>query len=148
MDILQEFLAYAGDFEKTYLDDDWSRLRRYFADDAVYEVKSDSFGCRLVGPQAIFAGIKKSLDGFDRKFDKRDIEITSGPEVSGDEMRVGWAVTYEKEGLSPFVLRGRSTARYAGGKIAHLSDGYDPSVITDFQAWESRNGVHLDPSYT
>ena len=148
MDVLQQFLAYAGDFEKTYVDDDWSRLRRYFTDDAVYEVKSDSFGCRLVGPTAIFAGIKKSLDGFDRKFAKRSIDITSGPDVSGNEIRVGWSVTYEKEGLAPFVLRGRSVARYAGDKIAHLSDGYDSSVAAEFEAWERDNGVHLDPSYT
>jgi hypothetical protein len=148
MDIIQAFIGYAGDFEKTYVDDDWSRLHRYFADDAVYEVKSDSFGCRLVGPAAIFRGMKKSLDGFDRKFTKRDIAITSGPEVSGNEMRVGWEVTYEKEGLSPFVLRGHSVARYAGDKIAYLSDGYDPSVTADFQAWEGENDFHLDPSYT
>src|SRR6185369_14569969 len=82
MDIMRQFLAYAGDFERTYADDDWSRLYQYFADDAVYEVKATSFGCRLQGPQAIFAGIKKSLDGFDRKFEKRDIEVTSGPEIS------------------------------------------------------------------
>ena len=111
-------------------------------------MKSESFGCRLVGPAAIFAGMKKSLDGFDRKFDKRDIEITSGPEVSGDEMLVGWKVTYAKEGLSPFVLPGRSVARYADGKIAHLSDVYDPSVTPSFEAWERENHVHLDPSYT
>src|SRR6185503_5087987 len=93
MDIMQQFLAYAGDFERTLADDDWSRLRRYFADDAVYEVKAP-FGCRLTGPTAIFAGIKKSLDGFDRKFAKRDIEVTSGPEVSADEIRMGWKVVY------------------------------------------------------
>ena len=37
MDILQQFLAYAGDFEKTLADDDWSRLHKYFCDDAVYD---------------------------------------------------------------------------------------------------------------
>ena len=148
MDIMQQFLAYAGDFEKTLADDDWSRLGRYFADDAVYEVKSDSFGCRLVGPAAIFRGMKKSLDGFDRKFAKRDIDVTSGPEVSGDGMRLGWEVVYSKEGLSPFVLRGHSAVRYAGDKIAYLSDVYDPSVQTEFDAWQRENRVRLDPSYT
>lgn len=147
MDILQHFLAYAGDFEKTLADDDWSRLGAYFADDAVYEVKSDSFGCRLVGPRAIFAGMKKSLDGFDRKFSERNIEITSGPEVAGDELRVGWRVTYGKDGLSPFVLAGRSVARFADGRIAYLCDGYDPGVTADFERWERENHARLDPSY-
>jgi hypothetical protein len=148
MDVMQQFLKYAGDFEKTYADDDWTRLRQYFADDAVYEVKAESFGCRLVGPAAIFAGIKKSLDGFDRKFAKRDIDVTSGPDVAGGEIRLGWTVVYSKDGVPPFTLRGRSIARYAGDKIAYLSDVYDPSMEAEFAAWERKSGMRLDPSYT
>jgi len=30
------FIAYALDFERTYQDDDWSRLEPYFAEDVVY----------------------------------------------------------------------------------------------------------------
>ena len=111
METLQRFLAYAGDFEKSFADDDWARLRPHFADDAVYEVAAASFPCRLVGPAAIFAGFKKSLDGFDRRFDGRDVAVTSGPEIDGDELRVGWAVTYSQADLPPFVLRGHSTVR-------------------------------------
>jgi hypothetical protein len=148
MDILQSFLAYAGDFEKTLADDDWTRLGQYFADDAVYEVKGGSFDCRLVGPRAIFAGMKKSLDGFDRKFTARKIDVTSGPEVDGAELRAGWSVTYEREGLTPFVLRGRSKARYRDGKIAYLADDYDAGVEGELAAWQQANGVELDPSYT
>ncbi len=63
MDVLQQFGLYAAEFELTYKDDDWSRLYPYFTDDAVYEVKAKSFGCKLTGPKAIFAGMKKSRDG-------------------------------------------------------------------------------------
>jgi hypothetical protein len=148
MDITQRFIAYAGDFEKTFADDDWTRLRQYFADDAVYEVKSKSIGCRLTGPAAIFKGIKKSLDGFDRKFATRDIEVTSGPEISGDEMQIGWKVTYTKPGVPPFVLRGRSTARYVGDKIAYLSDAYDAAMDEEMAAWQRESGMQVDASYT
>jgi hypothetical protein len=148
MEILQSFLAYAGDFEKTLADDDWTRLRPHFADGAVYEVKAQSFGCRLVGPEAIFAGMKKSLDGFDRKFDGRDLEVTEGPQVEGDELRAGWKVVYRKAGLEPYELRGRSVARYRDGRIVYLEDSYDADVDAGFAAWQSRNGLALDPSYT
>jgi hypothetical protein len=148
MDIITEFSTYAGEFELTFKDDDWTRLRRFFADDAVYEVKAQAFGCRLVGPDAIFRGIKKSLDGFDRKFTGREIALTSGPEVDGDEIRLGWTVTYTKEGLPPFVLRGRSTARYRDGQIAYLCDSYEPSVEAEFGDWQSATGVAVDASYT
>ena len=105
-------------------------------------------GCRLTGPAAIFAGMKKSLDGFERKFAKRDIEVTSGPEIFGDEMRMGWKVVYTKVDLPPFVLRGNSIVRYADGKIVHLADSYDPSVAAELAAWQRTSGVALDPSYT
>ena len=147
MDTLSHFMQYAADFEKTLADDDWSRLRQYFADDAVYEVTSDSFGCKLTGPDAIFKGIKKSLDGFDRKFEGRSIDFTSGPEVAGETLRVGWAVTYRKEGKSPYVLRGSTEARSRDGKIAYMADSYDASVGPDAAAWMQQNGITLDPSY-
>jgi hypothetical protein len=148
MENLQQFMAYAGDFEKTLADDDWTRLRRYFADDAVYEVNGAAFGCRLEGPEAIFRGMKKSLDGFDRKFSGRDLNVTSGPEIDGDELRLGWEVTYHSNEWSPFVLRGRSMVRYRDGLIVHLADSYDPSVETEAAAWQRENGVTLDASYT
>jgi SnoaL-like domain len=147
MDTLTRFMAYARDFEQTLVDDDWSRIRPYFADDAVYEVDSEAFGCRLSGPDRIFAGIQKSLNGFDRKFDGRDIEVTSGPDVDGDELRVGWAVTYRKEGLAPYVLRGRSRARYRDGRIVHLLDAYEPGVTAEQTAWMRENGLEFDGSY-
>ena len=113
MDNLTAFMRYAADFEKTLADDDWSRLRQYFAPDAVYEVKAPGFPCRLQGPDAIFKGMKKSLDGFDRKFDGRSVDVTKGPEITADGLSMEWAVTYRKAGKTPYVLRGASDVRFA-----------------------------------
>jgi hypothetical protein len=148
MDNLTQFQLYAADFEKTLADDDWSRLRRYFADDAQYEVKSQSFGCSLRGPDAIFKGIKKSLDGFDRKFDGRDVEITSPPALTADGFGVDWELTYRKEGKTPYVLRGHTDVRYRDGKIAYLADSYDDARVgAETAAWMKQNGMQIDPSY-
>jgi hypothetical protein len=147
MDNLTAFLGYAADFEKTLADDDWGRLRQYFASDAVYEVKAPGFGCRLVGPEAIFRGMKKSLDGFDRKFDGRSVDVTRGPEVTADGLSMSWAVTYRKAGKEPYVLRGASDVRYRDGKIVSLVDSYDDSVGPEAAAWMQANGMVLDPSY-
>ena len=147
MGIVESFMAYAADFEKTLVDDDWSRLERYFHDDALYRVESELFGCELRGRDAIFAGIKKSLDGFDRQFEGRDIALDEGPIVSDDELSVAWTVTYRKEGLSPFVLRGRSRARIEGDLITLLVDSYDERVGPEAEAWMQETGIRLDPSY-
>ena len=148
MGTLERFLAYAADFEKTLADDDWSRLTQYFREDAVYRVESGLFGCELTGRDAIFAGMKKSLDGFDRHFPEREISVTEGPEVDGDEMRVSWTVTYHREALPDFLLRGRSTARIRDGEIALLVDSYDDRVESELKGWMRETGLELDPSYT
>ena len=147
MENLSRFMQYAADFEQTLVDDDWSRLRRYFADDALYEVEAEGFGCSLRGPDAIFAGIKKSLDGMDRKFDGRDVQVTDGPHSDGEGLRMGWTLTYRKHGKTPYVLRGRTEVRYRDGKIAFMADRYDPSVKGEAAAWMRQNDMLLDPSY-
>ena len=141
------FMQYAAAFEETFKDDDWSRLRQYFTEDAVYEIRSETFPAKLHGPDAIFKGMKKSLDGFDRKFDTRTIAIVDPPVFEGDTMRVGWEVTYGKTGTTPYVLPGRTTARFRDGKIAELVDAYDASVGPAAAKWMRESGVVVDPSY-
>jgi len=144
----ERFLSYAADFEKTYVDDDWSRLTPHFTEDAIYRVESDLFGCELTGPAAILAGMRKSLDGFDRHFAEREIAVTEGPTVEDEEMHVGWTVTYRRDELPPFVLRGESRARVRDGKISLLVDAYDDRVAGEVADWMRKTGVKLDPSYT
>jgi hypothetical protein len=145
---LECFGAYAADFEKTYKDDDWSRLDRYFAPDATYQVTGEPFTATLKGRDAIFKGIKKSLDGFDRRFATRDIALEGAPEVEGDTVSLPWAVTYNRAGNPPLVLRGRSKAKFAGERIVELTDSYDQPAIEVTTAWMRQHGRDLDPSYT
>ncbi|MEM7409987.1 MAG: hypothetical protein AAF430_07125 [Myxococcota bacterium] len=145
---LERFLPYAADFEKTLVDDDWARLTPYFAEDSVYLVESDRFGAELTGPDAIFAGMKKSLDGFDRVFESRDVR-PSDPEIEDDSLEVDWSIIYHKPGLPDFVLEGRSRVEYRDGVIARLVDSYDEAATNQaLAAWTADTGIQLDPSYT
>ena len=145
---LECFGAYAADFEKTYQDDDWSRLDRYFAPDATYQVKGDPFTTNLKGREAIFKGIKKSLDGFDRRFATRDIALEGAPEIEGDTVSLPWSVTYNRDGNPPLVLRGRSSAKFSDERIVELTDSYDKPALESTGAWMRQHGGDLDPSYT
>ena len=147
MSFLDRFIAYAADFEQTYLDDDWSRLERYFTEDAVYEVKNVPFACRLEGRAAVLRGIRKSLDGFDRKFAVRRVEVTGAPEILPDGVAVPWKGTYEGEALEPVTIRGRSQARYLGDRIVYLSDTYEDGIGERTMAWARKHGGEFDPSY-
>src|SRR5512132_2341033 len=100
---LQRFGSYAQDFEATLKDDDWSRLAQYFTPDATYEVSGDPFTCSIRGRDAIFTGLKKSLDGFDRRFATRETGLEGVPVVDGDTVSLSWAVTYTRPGALPLV---------------------------------------------
>jgi hypothetical protein len=148
MTILEKFTAYAKDFEQTFIDDDWTRLNGYFADDAVYEVRGVGFGCDLLGRSNIFRGIKRSLDNFDRRFDSRKIEVTSVPEVSEDTFSASWTVTYTKAGAPPFLLRGHTVVTYAGGRIIEMIDSYTEEMGREAAAWISQHAPDFNPAYT
>jgi len=141
------FLAYAQDFEQTYDDDDWSRIERHFAPDAVYEVRNAAFGCRLGGVQAILAGLRRSLDGFDRRLPKRALALTDGPNETPDTVSFGWTATYAAAGAPAFVLRGRSTARFRGDVIVELADEYPDGMDAEAAAWLAAHAPTLNPSY-
>jgi hypothetical protein len=147
MDYIQRFLAYAQDFERTYKDDDWQRLKQYFADDAVYEVQNAPIACRIQGRDAILAGIRKSLDGFDRKFDVRRIEVTTAPELLDDGLTVGWAGTYEKEGIPSMTMTAHTDVHYDGDLIKYMTDVYDAPAPATVK-WFMAHGRKFDGSYT
>ena len=147
MSALQQFFAYAMAFEQTYDDDDWARLEPFFAPDAVYEVRNSALACRLEGRAAILAGLRKSLDGFDRRFAKRTLDVTDGPHEQDDAVSIGWTGTYAVPGALPLVLRGRSTARFRDGVIHELVDEYPTGMDAEVGDWLARNAPGADPSY-
>ncbi len=53
MEPAKQFLEYATAFEQTFADDDWARLKPYFAADAVYAVTGEApLGGRWEGRKA------------------------------------------------------------------------------------------------
>jgi len=46
--LLARFRAYEEDFERTFVDDDWHRLEKYFAANAVYSTRVTGCVCRGV----------------------------------------------------------------------------------------------------
>jgi hypothetical protein len=148
MTLTERFLEYAMEFEKTFADDDWSRLERFFTPGATYEVRNAPFACRLEGRDAIFRGIRKSLDGFDRRFASRELEANDPPKEDGDTVTFGWKGTYRKEGAPPLTIRGQSVARYEGDRIVELSDTFDGALLPEVGAWLQKHGQGFDPSYT
>lgn len=146
MELVPRFLAYAQAFEETYRDDSWTRLEPFFAEDAVYEVENSPFACRVEGREAIFRAIRKSIDGFDRRFDQRDLEVLAPPTEADGEVHIPWAATYVLGDHPPLRITARTRARYEGGRIVHLVDSYD-GAGGDLSPWAGLTDPPLDPSY-
>ncbi len=148
---LEVVMAYANAFEETYADDDWSRLAPYFAEDAVYEVVGGPLACRLQGREAIFAGLKKSLDTLDRRCSDRSIKLTDGPDVedtpAGGTVSMGWHASYQYRDAPREGFPGRSVATVNDGVITELRDEYDDAEMETFVAWMAQYGEGLSGSY-
>jgi hypothetical protein len=143
----QCLMAYAMAFEETYQDDDWTRLAPFFAEDATYEVIGGALTCKIQGRDAIFRGLKKSIDGLDRRCDSRSVELTGSPEVDGDRVEIDWKVHYERGDAPRLSFAGRSIATVTDDHITSLVDRYDDAEVEKIGAWMQQYGQGLDGSY-
>ena len=148
---LQVFMDYASAFEETYADDDWSRLTRFFPEGATYEVRGGPLACKITGRDEVFAGLKKSLNGLDRRCNDRKLELTDGPNIvdagEGAEISLGWNVIYQYKEAPKVTLPGRSVFNIADGVIVAMRDEYDDEEMQAVGAWMLEYGEGLDGSY-
>lgn len=140
-------MVYALDFERVLKDGDWERLEQYFTEDAVFEVKNAAFACRLEGRNAVLAGLRKSVTGFDLRCDSRKARVTRGPEMNGDQVEMAWTVTYGMAGAPDFVLVGASVAQYEGDRIRYLYDHYPDGMSDEAIAWSRAYAPNFNASY-
>ena len=78
---LEQFAAYAADFEETFADDNWERISSRFDQNIKYVVTGSPYDCELRGRDTVLAGLKRALDGFDRRFENREISANGEPTV-------------------------------------------------------------------
>ena len=137
MSILDRYRAYADAFEESYVDDDWSRVAPFFAEQAVYEGDPDGRG-----RDAVLAKLKNGVDSFDRRMDSRTPDFQT-PSVTGETLTMKWKVTYTKGGLPDLVISGVETAVFEGDQIALLRDTFDPEAQKALEQWMAEHGAVL-----
>jgi len=118
MDLVARFEAYAADFESTYADDDWSRLERYFTEDAVYSTPAN--GVRIPGRASVLAVLQAAVSGFDRRCDSRRLVTTDGPRQEGNQVLREWSAVYTVAGAPDLEVSGSERAVYRGDRIELL----------------------------
>ena len=142
---LSHFESYAAAFEETFADDNWDRLAPFFHPEAVYVVEGLSVPCTLHGRDAILRGMRRSLDGLDRKMDQRTIVLSQPLAEQGDHVTLVGCVRYQRASSPPVELRATIVATYVDGRIAHLHDTFQldrPALL-----WLRTHAADLDASY-
>lgn len=147
MDKTTTFLEYFAAFEETYIDDDWGRLEKYFTEDAVYRIEgTGSFDCAIEGRDAVFAAIKRCLDGFDRRCERR-IEHLEAPELEGDTLRAAGLAIYTRGESPELALEIQEIFRFRDGRICDLTDNYRKGVSAEALGWFDRWAPDLELGY-
>jgi len=145
--LLDRFGDYAQDFEKTYLDDDWTRLEPYFASDAVYRVVgSTAWDCEVRGRDQIFAAIRQFVNGFDRKC-TRSVRPAGTPFVGTDAVRIPAVAAFTRGDSEELALSIEMIAQYRDGLIVRLTDVISAESEAYMRAWIERWASDLHPSY-
>jgi hypothetical protein len=145
MDLVERFGEYAADFERFFESDDPSILEPWFTQDAVYEVVGGPpFEGRAEGRDAVVAYLKRSVDGFDRRFRERRLEVLEGPVRKGDSVWLAWRVTYCSPGIPELVLDGEEIATFEDGRIKRLEDRFPLVASSLVAAWMEANAGKLD----
>ena len=137
MAIVDRYQAYADDFEKSFVDDDWSRIGPYFTENAIYEGEPSA-----QGRAAVLAKLKNGVDRFDRRMDRRTIEFER-PKADGNTVSVRWKGTYTKKGFPDLHISGKEFATFEGDQIARLRDEFDPQAQAAMGEWMAKHGSAL-----
>jgi ketosteroid isomerase-like protein len=144
MSSIPHFARYAAAFEQAYASDDWSQVAPFFTEDAVYEAQLPApLGGRFEGRDAILAYFRFVLDGFDRRFASREVELVEGPREQGDSVWLRGRARYTAPGLPDLAFELEETAWFADGRIRHLEDRYDGATVRALEAYLRVHGPRL-----
>ena len=144
MDPMARFQEYAAAFEDFVKSDDPSVIEPYFTEDAVYDITGgEPFAGRHEGRDAVFAHVKASLDGFDRRFTSRQLDLLDGPALRDGNIWMRWRVSYKSAGLPELLIDGEETVHFDGDRISLLEDVFPPQSASLMQHWFDNFGDQL-----
>jgi hypothetical protein len=86
------------------------------------------------------------VDGFDRRFESRDIALLEGPREDGDSVWIRGQATYRAEGVPDLVLELEETLYFEGDRICRLEDRYEPEMAQGIADYLKLHGEKLGSS--
>lgn len=143
MSLIPRFVEYAGAFEKAFETDNWSLVAPYFSESATYDPGSENFGGLQSGREAILAYFDSILNGFDRRFASRELDLLEGPVEEGDSVWILGAAIYRAENTPELRLELKETLVYQDGQIVSLRDEYTDEMLQTLVDFIDQHRDHL-----
>lgn len=145
MDLARRFEDYASDFDRTVRDDDWSRIRPYFTDDAVREEHMlPLMSLRHRGIDEIIDQWRPIVSNFDRRFEQRILVRVGPARQRAQVVTLHWVGIYCVGDAPALLGEGIEVARFRGDRIEHLESKATQETVERNIHWASKHG-HLVP---
>lgn len=146
MGMIDRYLAYAAAFEEVYAGNNWSKLEPFFTDDAVYAfIAPAPFGGEYKGRAAVLTQFQNSVNGLDRRFDSRKVEVLEGPTEKDGSVWMRWAAIYTLAGAPDCRMEGEERAVFTGDRISRLEDSMTEAEASRVGAYFAQYGTKLKP---
>ncbi|TFH23595.1 MAG: hypothetical protein E4H03_05805 [Myxococcales bacterium] len=128
MNIIESFAPCPAAFEGTYVDDDLSRLRRYFTDD---------------GAGTRFDGLRTAVNTFDRCSATRIDELRGDFKKRDGGIAFDWDAEHTAPGAPTLRIGRTERALYEGDRIRDLKDIFDAGATETIAGWMAQRGEKL-----
>ena len=142
MSIADIFESFAADFELALNDDNWSRLKKYFTEDATYKNVGDP-GSECEGPDAILSYLKADVNNFDRKFDSRSLVALTPVKVTGNRLSRLWQTTFILKETPGLIVEGEARYQFHGELIKAIEEELSPGSLQKLSKWMQYYGNKL-----
>ena len=129
--LTNRLLDYMAAYERSYADDDWTRLEPFFKEDAVLEVSGGPpWGGRWRGRAAVIGTLRDRAERFDRRFQERILAPRGSIVRMGNSVALPWRGIYRLGGPHslPLTIEGTKVATFDSDRIEFLRDQFVPGT--------------------
>ncbi len=141
MDLASRFEQYAHNFDRAVDDDDWSRVRAHFCDDAVREEHVPPLiSLRQESVEKILNEWRDIAENFDRRFDYRIVIPVGRAKACGNRVTLRWVGAYVIEEAPALLGEETEIAIYEGERTRQLRTTWTPETVERNMAWAAVHG--------
>ena len=143
--IYDQWRRWIDAFEDAVAQGTWDALDPFVTDDVRYIVSGSPYACDLRGREAVLGGLRRSVERFDLKFERREWRAGAIKVLEPNCIKATVVGTYETAGRPPLRFGVEGVWFFAGDRICLMTDLYDLSMadMTEALGWLDAHAADL-----